>query len=77
MRLSPRPLLVLLGLLIVAALIYDAAIFYSRWSGNRQEAEKEARQERNELDAVVGGGLKILSFYAAPGVETTPASVTA
>ena len=59
-----------LGLLIVAALIYDGTIFYSRWSGNREAAraqtQKEASQERKELDAMGGGGLKIISFYAAP-----------
>jgi hypothetical protein len=62
--------MVLLGLLIVAGVIYDGWIFYSRWSGNRQaaraQAEREANQERKELDAIGGGGLKILSFYAAP-----------
>jgi hypothetical protein len=61
----------LLGLLIVVALIYDGGVFYSRWSRNRQaaraQADKEAIRERKELDAVGGGGLKILSFYAAPG----------
>jgi hypothetical protein len=60
-----------LGLLIVAALIYDGWIFYGRWSGNRQaaqaQADRVASQERKELDAVGGGGLKIISFYAAPG----------
>lgn len=63
--------MVLLGLLIVAGAIYDGWIFYSRWSRNRQAAraqsEKEASHERKELDAVGGGGLKILDFYAAPG----------
>lgn len=60
-----------LGLLIVAALIYDGAIFYSRWSANRQAEKKSAQQEtdqaRKTVDALGGGGLKILSFYAAPG----------
>jgi hypothetical protein len=59
------------GVLIVVALIYDGGIFYSRWSRNRQaaqaQADKEASQERKEIDAVGGGGLKIISFYAAPG----------
>ncbi len=59
-----------LGLAIVAALIYDGAIFYSRWNGNREAArlqtQKEASQERKELDAMGGGGLRIISFYAAP-----------
>jgi hypothetical protein len=61
----------LLGLLIVAGLIYDSWIFYSRHSENREaaraQAEKTANQERKTLDAYGGGGLKILSFYAAPG----------
>jgi hypothetical protein len=64
----------LLGLVIVVALIYDGWIFYSRRSENRQavraQAEKEANQERKTLDAYGGGGLKILDFYAAPGVIT-------
>jgi hypothetical protein len=68
------------GLVIVAALIYDGAIFYSRWKGNRQaaeaQAEKEASQERKELDAIGGGGLKILSFYAAPGTIRRGAHTT-
>ena len=63
-----------LGLLIVAALIYDGGIFYSRWSGKRQaqqaQADQVARQERKELDAIGGGGLKILTFYAAPTTIT-------
>jgi hypothetical protein len=68
------------GLVIVAALIYDGAIFYSRWNANRQAAqaqvEKEASQERKELDAMGGGGLKILSFYAAPGTIRRGAHTT-
>jgi hypothetical protein len=61
-----------LGFLIAAALIYDGAIFYSRWSGNRraerERAEKETTQARKTVDALGGGGLKILTFYAAPRV---------
>jgi hypothetical protein len=59
------------GLLILAGLIYDGWIFYSRWSRNsaaaRAQADREADQERKTLDAYGGGGLRILSFYAAPG----------
>lgn len=59
-----------LGLLIVAGLIYDGAIFYSRWSRNRQEkegqADREAAQARKTVEAYGGLELKILSFYAAP-----------
>ena len=59
-----------LGLLIVAALIYDGAIFYSRWSSNRravqERAANETKQARRTVDALGGEGLKILSFYATP-----------
>jgi hypothetical protein len=61
-----------LGLVIVVALIYDGWIFYSRRSGNREAAREQAdkvlSQERRTIDAYGGGGLKILSFYASPGV---------
>jgi hypothetical protein len=60
-----------LGLLIAVGIIYDAWIFYSRWSGNRQaaqtQAQRELTEERKTIDAVGGGDLKIVSFYAAPG----------
>jgi hypothetical protein len=66
--------MLLLGLLIVAGLTYDGWIFYSRHSENREaaraQAEKTANQERKTLDAYGGGGLKILSFYAAPRAIT-------
>ena len=55
----------------MAALIYDGGIFYSRWSANRQaaqaQADKDANQTRRTIDALGGGDLKIVSFYAAPG----------
>jgi hypothetical protein len=60
-----------LSLVILVALIYDGWIFYSRRTGNREavqvQADKEVNQERKTIDAYGGGGLKILSFYAAPG----------
>jgi hypothetical protein len=66
-----RRLMPFLGLLIVVALIYDGAIFYSRWNSNREaaqaQAEREAAQRRKAIDALGGGGLKIVAFYAAPG----------
>jgi hypothetical protein len=59
-----------LGLLLVAGVLYDGSVFYSRWSFNRRAAEaqseKEIAQARRTVDALGGGGLKILSFYAAP-----------
>ncbi|HEY3824339.1 MAG TPA: hypothetical protein VGL82_07255 [Bryobacteraceae bacterium] len=66
-----RRALWLLSAIILAGVIYDGWIFYSRWSGNREaaraQASKEAAQVSREIDAVGGGGLKILDFYAAPG----------
>lgn len=61
----------LLGVLLVAGIIYDGAIFYSRWNSERQAeragAEKEIDHAQKTIDALGGGGLKIVSFYAAPG----------
>jgi hypothetical protein len=66
-----RRALPFLGLLIVAGLIYDGVIFYSRWNGNRQaeqaQKDQQVNQARKAVEAMGGGGLKILSFYAAPG----------
>lgn len=58
---------------LLAAVAYDAWVFYSRWSYARQtelaRQEKEAAAARKTLDALGGGNnLKILSFYATPGV---------
>jgi len=58
-----------LGFLILAALVYDGYVFYSRWSSNRQAAEAQDAKVTAQRKAVVqrvGEGLKILSFYAAP-----------
>lgn len=66
-----RRILPFLGLLILAGLIYDGGVFYSRWNSNRQtaqaQAEKEAEQRRKAIDSIGGGGLRIVAFYAAPG----------
>lgn len=47
-------------------------MFYARWRSGREaartKAELEAAQQRKALDAIGGGGLKIVSFYAAPGI---------
>jgi hypothetical protein len=60
-----------IGLLIVAGLVYDGVVFYSRWSRNQEEqqAQKDqaAAQARKTVDAYGGLDLKIISFYAAPG----------
>jgi hypothetical protein len=66
-----RRVLWVLGVLIAAGIVYDAWIFYSRWSADREEAQalaqKELNHERKTIDAYGGGDLKIVSFYAAPG----------
>jgi hypothetical protein len=60
-----------LGFFIMAGIVYDGWIFYSRWSANRQaaqaQAQNELKLERKTIDAYGGGDLKIVSFYAAPG----------
>ncbi len=57
--------------ILLAAVAYDAWVFYSRWSSSRQaqrtEQARQAEDARQTLDALGGGGLKVLSFYAAPG----------
>ena len=65
-----RRLMPYLGLLIVAGLIYDGAIFYSRWSARRNaaQAQKDAELAKDQKVVKLLGsdGLKIVSFYAAP-----------
>jgi len=65
-----RRLMPYLGLLIVAGLIYDGAIFYSRWSARRNAAQAQKHAELAKDQKVVkllgSDGLKIVSFYAAP-----------
>jgi hypothetical protein len=67
-----RRMLPFFTVVLLAAVLYDGWVFYSRWSGARQaertRQEKEAADAQKTLDMVGGGGLKILSFYATPGV---------
>jgi len=60
-----------LTIALLAALAYDAWVFYSRWSDARQaeraRQEREAADAQRTLDLLGGGGLKIVSFYATPG----------
>jgi len=66
-----RRIVPVLGILILAAAIYDGSIFYRRWAGNRQARQEQADRETDQAQkaiAMVGGGdLKIVSFYALPG----------
>ncbi len=58
------------GLVVAAAAIYDGAIFYSRWSADRdaerQQKAKEAQDARRFLQIVGGNEVKILTFAAYP-----------
>lgn len=55
--------------LIVALIV--AGIFYSRWQGDRDIAEKAAEQQREAARRVAeglgGNNFEIMSFYASPG----------
>ena len=56
----------------VAALVYAGSIFYSRWNGERDSEQTQAREEaehaRKTLQLLGGDELRISNFYASPGV---------
>jgi len=65
-----RRLLPLLSVAVLAAVVYDGWIFYSRWSGAR-DAERarqaeEARRARQTIDLMGGTDFRIINFYAVP-----------
>lgn len=64
-----RRALPFLGVLIVLGLIYDAWIFYSRATRDREvkqaQVDRQAELARNTAQAFGGLDLKILNFYAA------------
>jgi hypothetical protein len=66
-----RKVLPWLSVMLIAAAIYDGAIFYSRWSANRaaerEASASEAERDRKVVEMVGGDQLKILSFYVIPG----------
>jgi len=63
-----RRLLPFLSLAVLAVLVYDGWVFYSRWERtrevSRQKTEKEQEAARRTLQLI--GNLKILGFYAVP-----------
>lgn len=67
-----RKALPLLTAAMIAAALYDAWIFYSRWRDRRQAAEvrqaKQAEEARRTIQMLGGGEFKILGFYATPAV---------
>jgi len=74
-----RWMLSLLGVLIAVGVIYDGAIFYSRWNDTRkateQRADAETKHEQRVVDALGGDGLKIIAFYASPAVISRGARI--
>jgi hypothetical protein len=58
--------------MVVAAAVYDGSIFYSRWSrvrdSERTQAREEVEQARRTLELLGGNELRIMNFYASPGV---------
>ena len=67
-----RRILPFLTLVVIGVVVYDAWIFYSRSQRSQQIEQKRADQESEDaqraLDRMGGTDLKILNFYAAPGV---------
>jgi hypothetical protein len=65
-------MLPLMGVLIAAAVIYDAAVFYTRWNDVQQaaklRADAETNHEQRVVDTLGGDGLKIIAFYANPRI---------
>jgi hypothetical protein len=67
-----RRALPFLTVAVLLGLLYDGWIFYSRWDDSRQaeqkRTQKEAQDARQTLDRIGGDQLKILNFYASPGL---------
>jgi hypothetical protein len=59
-----------LSLAILAAALYDGAIFYSRWSSSRdlehRQATLEVEQARQNAAIIGDDSLRIMNFYASP-----------
>ncbi|MGA2740034.1 MAG: hypothetical protein ABSG65_21670 [Bryobacteraceae bacterium] len=55
---------------VLAAMLYDGWIFYSRWrsvrKGEQARQEEEARRARETIDLIGGTDFRIINFYAAP-----------
>lgn len=67
-----RRVLPLMTVAVVAAVVYDGWIFYSRWKsvrdGERAEKEEEVRRAQQTIDMIGGTGFRIVNFYASPQV---------
>ena len=65
-----RRVLPFLSIILLALLVYDGWVFYSRWDAARQAERRRAEQEAEDAKRTLAliGGLKILDFYASPVV---------
>lgn len=67
-----RRALPFLSVAVVAAVLYDGWVFYSRWSSARQaepaRRDEEARRARETVDLIGGTSFRIINFYASPQV---------
>lgn len=63
-----RRLLPFLSLAVLAVLVYDGWVFYSRWERTREGAREKAEKEQAEARRTLGviGHLRILDFYINP-----------
>jgi hypothetical protein len=65
-----RRILPLVSIAVLAAVIYDGWIFYSRWrsarEGEQARQAEEARRARETLDLIGGTDFRIINFYADP-----------
>jgi len=66
-----RRALPVLSIAVLAAILYDGWIFYSRWRITRQGEEAsrvaEAQRAQQTIDLLGGTKFRIINFYAVPG----------
>jgi hypothetical protein len=69
-----------LSLVVLAVVVYDGYVFYSRWKYKRDSAREQARVEAAEaqrtVDLLGGDQLRILDFYSTPGIIHPGAQAT-
>jgi len=67
-----RRILPYITVAVVIAVGYDGWIFFSRWNEARQATKAAGQQQAQEMHRAIellgGDHLKILNFYASPGV---------
>lgn len=66
-----RNVWLIFGIVVIALLIYNGLMFYSRKQDaleeQRQAAEKQRESDARSLEMMGGNEFKILSFYVSPG----------